>query len=161
MIGFQLANQVARELLLWHEHEGADIADCARPEFDEPTVDFASDSVSHRLKYKHAPVNPLRAYWWHLGCPTGWRVATGELCLPTDGYFRPDLSMFQSGLVLRYLELQYGVKYTPSWKGKNFVVTLNNNELQVQAEESMDELISGNELILQAAFDFYQAVRNG
>lgn len=152
--GFLLANALARDLLEMHEHEGACPADCAVPRY----APLEEDPLQ-RATYAHAPTDPARAYWWRYASPTGWRVATGELCGPAEGYFRPDLCPFQLGFASHFLELRFGVRYETAWRGDSLLVTATDGEYEGKCRRSMDEVRAASAVVAEALYDFFVALR--
>lgn len=161
MTGFQLANAIAANLLEMHEHEGNSPAACyaLTPDPDGPKVDFAADTVVHKFYRHHAPVDNAKAYWWRYASPTGWRVATGELCGPDQGYFRPDLCMFQLGFAAHFLELRYGVTYKVEMNGQKIEVVATDGEYAAENKVNADAVRSGCTVVAQALYDFFVALR--
>lgn len=156
MRGYQLANLIARNLLEFHEHEGNSPAACYELTPPEP-VQFAGDTA---LFYRyHAPVDNAKAYWWRYASPTGFRVATGELCGPGEGYFRPDLSGFQLGFVAHFLELKYGVTYTVELENHKVHVVATDGAYTADNKVDEDAVRSSHEVIAEALYDFFIALK--
>jgi len=153
MNGFILANAIAKNLLEMHEHEGGRPSDCNVPEYD-PT-----NETNHVRAYKHTPVDNAKAFWWRYASPTGFRVAVGELCGPDQGYFRPDLSLFQLGFVSHFLALRYGVTYAVESPGQKIIVTATDGEYSAENKADADAVRSSCTVVAEALYDFFVAMR--